>query len=61
MVQQPKKYAMFKWPPLVKAVAFCTNKEVRHTSGHLSEPTRTNGTAQFRQYNEAEKKKARQE
>ena len=40
---------MSKWPALLKAVAFSTNKEVRHTSGHLSEPTSTNGTVQFRQ------------
>jgi hypothetical protein len=32
------------------------NKEVRHTSGHLSEPTGTNGTARFRQHSEAETK-----
>jgi hypothetical protein len=53
MVQQPEKYAIFKWPPLLKVVTFCTNKEVRLTSGHLSEATRTNI---FRQYNEARKK-----
>jgi len=53
MVQQPKKYAIFKWPPLLKVVTFCTNKEVRLTSGHLSEATRTNSAEEFRQYNEA--------
>ena len=56
MVKQPEKYAIFKWPPLLKVVTFCTNKEVRLTSGHLSEATRTNSTEEFRQY-EARKKK----
>ena len=39
MVQQAEKYAIFKWPPLLKVVTFYTNKEVRLTSGHLSEAT----------------------
>jgi len=58
MVQQAEKYAIFKWPPLLKVVTFYTNKEVRLTSGHLSEATWTNSTEEFRQYNEARKKKS---
>jgi hypothetical protein len=57
MVQQPEKYAIFKWPPVLKVVTFYTNKEVRYTSGHLSEETRTNSTEEFRHYNEARKEK----
>jgi hypothetical protein len=55
MVKQPEKYAIFKCPPFLKVVTFCTKKEVIHTSGHLSVATRSNSTEEFRQY-EARKK-----
>jgi hypothetical protein len=41
---------MFKWPPLFKAVIFCTKEEEWRISGHLSAAARLNGTQHFRQY-----------
>jgi hypothetical protein len=44
---------MFNWPPLLKAVIFCTNEEEWRISGHLSAAAKINGTLHFRQYTEA--------